>query len=112
MKKDKKEKIKLNRWQKIFMDHYYNGKEPSDKRGKKQMELLAGINNAVTIHFPEMDGVNGVKPAHDVTYVVTEDRCDMPNGIISAVVLSWQILTWDRCGYRIKSDTEPVEKTA
>ena len=93
------------------MEHYYNGKEPSDKRGLKQMELLSGIGNTVTIHFPKMEGVNGDKPAHDVTYLVTEDRCDMRNGIISATVLSWQILTWERNGYMIESDAEEI-KTA
>ncbi len=102
----------MNRWQKIFIDHYYNGKEPGDKRGKKQMELLKGINNTVTVHFPDMESVRGKKPAHDVTYKVTASHCDMKNGIISAVVLSWQILTWDKCGYKIESDMEDDKITA
>ena len=93
------------------MDHYYNGKAPTDKRGKKQMELLSGINNTVTVNFPKMEGVNGTKPAHAVTYTVSENRCDMKNGIISAVVLSWQMLTWDKNGYLIETDSEEI-KTA
>ncbi len=76
---------------------------PGDKRGKKQFELLGAVEDTVTVYFPEMKGVNGIKPAHSQTYLVTENRCDMPNGVISAVVLSWQMLGWSNKGYKIDS---------
>ncbi len=93
----------MNKWQKIFLDHYYKGEMPKDKRGLRQYDLLSGIQNTVSVTFPERMGVNGLKEEHTITYMVSEKDCDMQNGIISAKVLSWQLLTWDRNGYAIES---------
>jgi hypothetical protein len=102
----------MNRWQTLFLEHYYGGKMPQDKRGLKQLSLLENVGDEVTVHFPRFEGVNGVKEAHDVTYRVTENRCNMKEGIISAVVLSWQMLMWDKNGYKIDSVSAENRRTA
>ena len=98
----------MNKWQELFLNQYYKGEMPRDKRGLRQYELLENVGDTISVKFPANDS----KSSRTVTYRVTENKCDMPNGVISAVVLSWQILFWARKGYKIESNVNTEEKTA
>ena len=91
----------MNNWQKVYCDTYYDGKLPKDKSGKEDMKLLGQIKSKVIVEFPDFNGVNGFKPAHTETYVVTENECDMPNGKISVSMLISNLNLWISRGYKV-----------
>ena len=93
----------MNKWQQRYVNEYYDGKKPRDKSGKLRFDLLGQVKEKVTVHFPEVKCENGkVRPAHSETYTVTEDKNDMPNGIISACLLSGNLALWASRGYKIE----------
>ena len=97
----------MNIWQKSFIDRFYNSKLPKDQIGILQFDLLGQIKDNVIVHMPAYEGVNGHVDARDVIYEVYVDKCDMPNGIISATVLAGNLYRWNKLGYKI--ETESVE---
>lgn len=87
----------MNKWQKKYCDEYYNGKMPRSKVDKKKFELLGLVKDVVIVEFPECNG----HPAHTETLVVTEDDCNIPEGIISVSVLASNLILWTSRGYKI-----------
>jgi hypothetical protein len=77
---------------------------PRSKQGKVDLELLGKIKSKVIVYFPDFNGINGFQPAHEETYVVTEDKCDMSNGLISVSVLISNLKLWILRGYKIKTE--------
>ena len=96
----------MNRWQKCFIERFYNGELPRDQMGRIQFELLGEVKDRVLVHMPAFDSVRGHIPARVVEYEVYEDRCDMPNGIISASVLAGNLYRWSKRGYKIETIDE------
>lgn len=93
----------MNKWQQKYVDEYYGGKKPRDKTGKLEFDLLSQVKEKVTVHFPDFKGVGGkFEPAHTETYTVTEDKNDMPNGLISACLLASNLALWASRGYKIE----------
>lgn len=85
----------MNKWQKVYCDTYYDGKEPETKRGKRDMELLAKIKNKVIVTFPKIDKFPRFEVDHIDTFIVTENDCDMSNGKISVMGLVENLEFWD-----------------
>ena len=81
----------MNRWQTKYCNEYFNGKAPNTARGKQDFELLGMVKSTVTVVLPDKA----------VTYIVTEDECDMPNGKISVSVLASNLTFWLSRGYKI-----------
>ena len=91
----------MNKWQKVYCDTYYNGKMPRSKSGKADVELLGKIKSKVIVDFPCHNSTNGFEPARTETYIVTENECDMPNGMISVCVLISNLNLWLSRGYKV-----------
>ena len=93
----------MNKWQKRYVESLYGGKMPRSKVGKAELELLGNVKESVTIHFPDFNSPvkSQCSPAHDETYKVTLDECDMPKGLISVQVLAGNLLLWTERGYKI-----------
>lgn len=94
----------MNKWQEYFLKEYYNGKKPRDKVGKLELELLGQVREKVTIHFPKFESPieSQCHEAHSETFTVTEDDCNMPEGIISVSVLAGNLRLWTSRGYEIE----------
>ena len=91
----------LNKWQKYYINIFYEGKMPRNKRGKRELELLGNVKDVVTVHFPDFNGIRGFEPAHSETFRVEFDDCNMPEGIIDIDVLSTNLPLWIDRGYKI-----------
>lgn len=92
----------LNKWQKHYINTLYEGKMPRSKCGKRQLELLGYVNESITVHFPDFNGIHGLVPAHEETYRVELDDCNMPEGVISVEALSGNLELWTDRGYAIE----------
>lgn len=85
----------MNKWQKHFIDTYYNGKKPRDAQGRFKFNALGEVKDSVTVYYPDET---------ETFSVVLEDKdCNMPNGIISANVLASNLYLWASRGYRIET---------
>lgn len=91
----------MNQWQQVFCDTYYGGKQPKTKDGKRKLDLLGKVKTKITVEFPDFDGVRGFTPAHNETYTVTADDCNMPEGKISVSALASNLPFWLDRGYKV-----------
>ena len=93
----------MNEWQKHYVNELYDGKKPRSKRGKLELELLGKVREKITVHFPEFHSPvkSQNSPAHNETYVVTFDECNMPEGKISVLALASNLSLWTERGYGI-----------
>ena len=90
----------MNKWQQLYCDTYHNGKLPRSKVEKEELALLGNVKDKVVIHFPKFDSPikSQCSEAHSETYIVTENKGNMPEGIINALVLAGNLKLWtDRC---------------
>ena len=83
----------MNKWQKVYCDIYYDGKEPKTKRGEKRHGT--SCKNKVIVTFPKIDKFPRFEVDHINTFIVTENDCDMPNGKISVIGLVENLEFWD-----------------
>ncbi len=93
--------IHLNKWQQHYIDTYYDGKMPRSKNGKRELDLLGNVKDAVTVHFPDFNGIHGLIPAHTEKLRVELDKSNIPEGIISVEVLAGNLTLWTDRGYQI-----------
>lgn len=92
-----------NKWQEYYADILYGGKMPSTKQGKEEYEFLGKVKDSVTVHFPEFHSpiLSQCHPAEIRTFKVSFDECNIPNGIISVLVLVSNLTFWTERGYQI-----------
>lgn len=95
---------KINVWQKVYRDIYFGGKKPRTKEGIYLDDLLSNVGRTVSVDVPDFNRINGFEPAHTETYIVTEDKCDMPAGLISVRVLASNLMLWLGRGWNVKTD--------
>lgn len=93
----------MNQWQEAYCKMHHNGKMPRSKSEKESVELLGQIKSVVIVEFPERTGINGVIPAHTEEYIVTENECNIPEGIISIDVLVSNLKLWLSRGQKIQT---------
>lgn len=97
-------KEELNKWQKQYIDEYYDGKIPRRKVAKQRLNLLGKVKSYVIVDFPDFNGADGFKPAHTEKYEITLTECDMPNGKISVRVLVANLELWLSRGYTVHTE--------
>lgn len=92
----------MNRWQRAFMDQMGFKNVPRGKWNKWCFDVLGKVRETVTVQFPEFRDPHGVKPAETKTFVVDENKIDMPNGFIDVLTLASNLEFWiaDR-GYKV-----------
>ena len=92
-----------NKWQEYYKDILYDGKMPRTKQGKAEYAFLGKVKDSVTVHFPEFHSpiVSQCHPAETKTFKVSFDECNIPDGIISVLVLASNLILWTERKYQI-----------
>ena len=88
----------MNKWQQAYCNIYGY---PQSKATREAVKLLGEVKEKVTVHFPDFNGIQGFKPAHTETYMVTMEDCNMPAGKISVSVLASNLPLWLSRGYEV-----------
>ena len=101
----------LNKWQWHYFTMLRHRRKHRSKIEKTEFALLGNVHDRITVHFPDFYGYkNQFTPAHNETYIVTFDECDIPKGKISVEALSGNLRLWTERGYRIEYHCKRAKK--
>lgn len=82
----------MNKWQKKYVDIYYDGEIPADSEGRVAYDLLGKLRSEITVEFQ-----NGEKE----TYRIDLEECNIPEGVISVRILARNLVLWITRGLKI-----------
>ncbi len=85
----------MNRFQQKYCNTYYEGKEPKDKIGKLEFELLGNMKgNRIQVHHPAFSFPGFETSPERIEALVVDEKCDIPNGKISVETLASSLRFW------------------